>query len=262
MTDQGKLSPEELLPAFKTELGSSVDGVSDENLLKFLRWKPDVKRASERYRAFCKWRNDNPTLFDETLRVTKDEELARVLKSEVIVIPPGLTTKDGSPLLIGRLRNNDMKDGRTPTSVCRMIFYSIDRLLENPQATESGVCILHDLREFNPGRNAHVGIPKILFTAIFGHFPIKVKAIYLMQAPWAFHAFFKMLSTVFFSKKMKERCHFIDSLDDIADVVDTDLLLTDVGGKADFSIGEWVESQGKREQDGSISTLTEIAPKQ
>lgn len=48
MTDP--TTPEELLPALKTELGDAADGVSDENLLKFLRWKPSVERAAGRFR--------------------------------------------------------------------------------------------------------------------------------------------------------------------------------------------------------------------
>jgi hypothetical protein len=248
----------QLLPVLKTELGSDAEGVADENLLKFLRWKPNVERASKRFRAFCKWQTDNPGLFDETLRLTRDKELLRLLKSEVLVSPPGLTTTEGSPVLIGRLRNNDMKDGRTPDGVCRALFYTIDRILENPESSGGGVTIIHDLRGFNPIKNAHVGIPKIIFTAIFGHFPIRVKAIYLLQAPWGFHPFFKMITSVFLPAKMRSRCHFIDKLGQIEDIVDKDLLLSDVGGKTDFSIEEWVEKQKKREEDGSFTSMTEL----
>jgi hypothetical protein len=249
----------ELLPALKEELGSDVtDGVADAHLLQFLRWKPTVARASKRFRAFCEWKQQNPGLFDETLRISKDDELIRTLKSGVIVSPPGLVTKSGSPLLIGRLRNNDMHDGRTVEGVCRLMFYNIDRLLELPESCDEGITILHDLRGFNPAKNANIGIPKILLQAIFGHFPIRVKNIYLLNAPFVFYAFFRMLSGLFFPSKVKARCHFIKSLDDIKDVVDIDLLLRDVGGKADFSIETWIEAQRKRELDGTFVTMTDI----
>lgn len=161
----------ELLPSLKEELGSTVvDSVSDDQLLQFLRWKPTVARASERFRAFLTWKERNKNLFDDSLRMTEDEELIRLLESKVIVAPPQLTTKSGSPILIGRLRNNDMTDGRTVEGVSRMMFYTIDRVLELPESCQEGVTILHDLKGFRPTQNAHLGIPKVLFEAIFGQF--------------------------------------------------------------------------------------------
>jgi len=253
----------ELLPAFKESLGSAVvaDGIDDAHLKQFLRWKPDVKRATDRFDSFCQWKQANPSFFDDSLRLTKDEELVRLIKSEVIVHPPGLTTTTGSPVLIGRLRNNDMKDGRTVEGVCRMMFYTIDRVLEMPESCDEGVTIIHDLKGFSPSRNADLGVPKALFSAIFGHFPIRVKNIYLLNAPFVFYAFFKVVSGMFFPAKVKARCVFIKKLEDMKDVMDTDLLLKDIGGKAEMSLDDWVETQKKRELDGTLMTMTDINPK-
>ncbi|KAL3937984.1 MAG: hypothetical protein SGARI_001918, partial [Bacillariaceae sp.] len=153
----------ELLPALKEELKEACDGVDDEYLLMFLRWKPDIRRAADRYRTFLKWKDENPGLFDETLRISKDSELERVLQSEVIVGIPGLVTKEGGPLLIGRLRNNDMTDGRTTKDACRMLFYTIDRTLMRQESQEHGITILHDLRGFNRDKNARVEVAKTVF---------------------------------------------------------------------------------------------------
>jgi len=251
----------ELLPALKESLGSTAEGVEDVHLKQFLRWKPNVSRASQRLEAFLQWKKANPTLFSSGLRLTKDEELVRLLKSEVIVHPPGLKTNGGSPILIGRLRNNDMKDGRTVEGVCRMMFYTMDRMLEMPETCDEGITILHDLKGFNPSKNADLGIPKVLFGAIFGHFPIRIKNIYLMNAPFVFYAFFKAMSTLLFPAKVRARCVFINKLDDIKDVMDTDALIKGVGGKAEFSVDDWIEAQKKREQDGSLSTMTLIDTK-
>lgn len=117
----------ELLPAFRTELGDIAVGVSDDDLMRFLRWKQDVSRAGERFRAYLEWKQANPGLFDESLRVSKDPELERLLQSDVLVIPEDCRTKVGGPVIIGRLRNNDMKDGRTVKGVCRMFMYTLDR---------------------------------------------------------------------------------------------------------------------------------------
>ncbi|CAJ1952709.1 unnamed protein product [Cylindrotheca closterium] len=251
----------ELLPAFKESLGSTADGIEDIHLQQFLRWKPNVQRATERFRAFCQWKKANPSLFDDSLRLTKDDELLRLIKSQVIVHPPGCTTNTGSPILIGRLRNNDMKDGRTVEGVCRMMFYNIDRMLEMPESCDEGITILHDLKGFSPSKNADLGIPKLLFSAIFGHFPIRIKNIYLLNAPFVFYAFFKALSTMFFPAKVKARCVFISKVDDLKDVMDTDLLLKDVGGKAELDLDRWIEANKKREQDGSLVTMTSIDPR-
>mmetsp|Transcript_16359 Transcript_16359/g.44990 ORF Transcript_16359/g.44990 Transcript_16359/m.44990 type:complete len:290 (-) Transcript_16359:308-1177(-) len=263
----------QLLPLLRAELASELDAVAvtDEQLVPFLRWKPNVPRAAQRVRAFLSWKRDNPHLFDETLRLSQDDPLCRVLASRFIVAPPGLTTKPnhrnnndkgGSPVLIGRLRNNDLRDGRTVDDVCRALFYTLDRLLETPASSEQGIVILHDLRRFSPSKNADLGIPKTLFGALFGHFPVRIKAIYLLNAPFFFHAFFQMMSTLLFPAKVKARCKFIKSLKEIEDVVDIDLLPQDVCGNADeFDVEAWMEEQKQRELNGTLVTMTTIGPR-
>ena len=118
-------SREELLSAFKVELGTDLcQGVDDAYLLLFLYWKGDVKRAAERYRSLVIWKASPAATegihFDHTLRLSEDPELERLIASEVIIAPPNLHTREGSPILIGRFRNNDMTDGRTVDGVCRV----------------------------------------------------------------------------------------------------------------------------------------------
>ena len=118
-------SREELLSAFKVELGTDLcQGVDDAYLLLFLYWKGDVKRAAERYRSLVAWKASPAATegihFDHTLRLSEDPELERLIASEVIIAPPNLHTREGSPILIGRFRNNDMTDGRTVDGVCRV----------------------------------------------------------------------------------------------------------------------------------------------
>ena len=116
-------TPEELLPALKAELGDALPAsVSDDNLLKFLRWKPCVQRASERFRAHRKWRAETPFVFDnpdKPLMASEDAELKRILESDVIIAPEDMVSKSGSAVLCGRLRNNDMGDGRTVDDLVR-----------------------------------------------------------------------------------------------------------------------------------------------
>ena len=143
-----------------------------------LEIKPNVERATTRYRDFIKWKTSNPGMVDDTLPVFKDPELERCLLSEVVVFAPCLKTKQGGPLLIDRFRNNDISDGRTADDVCRMLFYTIDRVMQRPETQLHGITIVRDLRNFNKSKNVLLEIDKHLFHGLIGQFPIHIKTIY------------------------------------------------------------------------------------
>jgi len=251
-----------LLPDLKKELGAECEGVSDEYLLAFLHWKPSVKRAAERFRLFVKWKTseDNRGMFDETLRLSKDPELERCIASEVIVAPPNLRTNAGGPVLIGRFRNNDMTDGRTVDGVCRMAFYTIDQTLQLPETKVHGLTIVHDVRGFDQTKNANINIAKKLFSAMIGHFPVRIKGIYICHAPLVFYGFFKIVG-FFMGKKLRERIHFCDDFGELGSVhkiLDPNDLLPELGGTLDFSIKDWVEEQKIKEESGDFKSMTNI----
>jgi hypothetical protein len=251
----------ELLPKLREELGEDrCRRVDDEYLLMFLRWKPSVERAAARYRDFLRWKVENPGLFDETLRVSKDLELERLLLTEVIVGPSGLLTRQGGPLLIGRFRNMDFTDGRTTRDTCRMIFYTMDRTLNRPETQDHGLTILHDLRGFDIAKNVRVEVAKTVLRGLFGHFPLRVNGIYLWKAPVFFRPFFRVVSTVIMPKKVRERVHFIDDLSEVESIIDIDSLLTELGGKLVWSANDWVEESKQQELNGTMKSLTNINP--
>jgi len=163
-------------------------------------------------------------------------------------------TKDGCTVLVGRLRNNDMTDGRTPEDVCRMILYIIDRALERESTYERGVVVFHDLKDISKD-NIHPGVAKLLFRAILGHLPLKIKGIYLLNAPFFFKGMFTMISSLLFPKKLKQRVHYVESLEDMYGVIDQDLLLREHGGQLDFDVEEWVKKAIEREESGDISSI-------
>lgn len=264
MTDNiDNATPEALLPNLKKELSAEGEGASDEHLLMFLHWKPDVARAAERFRVFRKWRaTEGNDVFNESLRLSKDPELERLVRSEVIVAPPGLRTKAGGPLLIGRFRNNDMTDGRTAEGVCRMFYYTLDQALHRPETQEHGVTVVHDLRGFNRSKNARPKIAQTLFKGLLGNFPIRVNAIYICHASTAFHIFFKLVS-LFMPAKVKSRIHFIDEfsdLDTVLGVVDPANLLPEMGGKLEWSVEDWITEQKRAEESGDFKSLTLLGP--
>jgi len=251
-------TPEELLPALKVELGDAADGVSDENLLKFLRWKPNVERAAGRFRDHQKWRQANPFAFDDTsspLQASKDDELKRVLCSDVVIAPADLVSKKGSAVLCGRLRNNDMTDGRTVEDMVRMILYTMDRVLEREHAQVHGITLFYDMKGVT-SKNIHVGIPKLLLNAIIGHFPIRIEGAYILNAPLIFKGMFSMIQLAM-PPKIRKRFHFVSDIDEVYEVIDKDLLLEEHGGKRVHESSEWVELQMQRESNGSVISLEE-----
>lgn len=249
-----------LLPELKEELGNLAVGVTDKNLLKFLLWKPNVKRAADRFRAHIEWRRDNAWAFDEPeLRVSTDAQVDRLIKGEVIVAPDSLVSKDGSAVLVGRLRNNDMKDGRTATDVCRSILYLVDRVLEREEAQLNGVVIFHDLNGITKN-NVDIQIPKMLLRGIIGHFPIRIKGIYMLNPPWFFKGMFSVISNLLFPKKLKARTHFLNSIDDVYKFIDQDKLLAEHGGSLEFDVKVWAQRHREREENGTIESLHNCIP--
>ena len=242
------------LQELRDKLGHSTDGVSDASLLKFLLWKPSVDRAASRFNDHVKWREEVPWAFDSTpLKASKDDDLRRVLESQVLVAPEGIVAKDGSTVMYGRLRNNDMSDGRSVEDVVRMILYTMDRALERESTQLHGVTLFHDMKDVTRA-NIHVSIPKIMFHAIIGHFPIRITAVYVLNAPLFVRALFKVISLTFPSK-LRSRMHFVSDMTDVLKAIDQDSLLPEHGGKIEHDQKEWVEKQIEREMDGTLESL-------
>lgn len=256
-------TPESLLSDLKAELGDECHNISDDHMLMFLHWKPSVDRAAERFRAFAAWKKENEQDFGPTLLVSKDPELERLLLSEVMVAPPNLTTKTGSPILIGRMRNNDMTDGRTVDGVCRMLYYTIDNVLQRPEVQKQGVTVIHDLRRFDRFKNARVEIAKRLVKGALSVFPVKLNMVYFVDAPLVFVGFFTIVS-FFIPKKLRDRVRFITNFDEIG-VVDPEHLLQEMGGTLEWSSKEWVDEQKRLEEKGanykSLTTMGAVLDK-
>jgi len=249
--DQLKETALGLLPEFKKELlseGELPEG-DDARLLRFLYWKPNIVRAKERYHKLKDYYRDNPWAFG---KVNDDPTLKRVLESEVIVSPDGMVDKNGHSVLVGRLRNNDMGDGRTPKDVVRSLIYTIDRVLERPEAQLNGIVIFHDMRGLSTS-NIHPGIPKLLLNAIIGNFPLRIKGIYILDAPLFFRLLFNTLVGMAMPKKLRDRTNFVSSIDEVP--IETSELLEEHGGERVHNQKAWVESHMKREKDGSMASV-------
>lgn len=172
----------------------------------------------------------------------------------MVIAPESLVAKEGGAVLVGRMRNNDMSDGRTPKDVARMVVYLIDRILEREDAQLNGIIVFHDLKGLSRN-NIHPAIPKLLLKGIIGHFPLKIKGIYFMNSPWFFKSFFSVVTAVLFSNKLKERTHFVESPEVIYAVIEKEKLLEEHGGDLQFDADAWVEKQCAREKKGDFESL-------
>uniref|UniRef100_A0A7S3LRN4 CRAL-TRIO domain-containing protein n=1 Tax=Aplanochytrium stocchinoi TaxID=215587 RepID=A0A7S3LRN4_9STRA len=205
--------------------------VYDANLLKFIHWKLDVGRATERIRSFQKWRKVTPFAFDNPpLYASVDPQLKKLLEAEILVIPKDIYSKDGEcRVVIGRLRNNKMSEhGSSPEDVARMMFYTIDRVLENEKAQTNGILLFHDLSGLSRA-NLHPKIPKILIPGLIGHFPVKIRGIYILNAPWFFKTMFKVISMIL-PAKLRARVHFVNDISLLHQVINKADLLEEHGG--------------------------------
>lgn len=146
-----------------------------------------------------------------------------------------------------------MTDGRTAEDVVRSILYVMDRALERDSTLLHGITIFHDMKEVSRD-NVHTAIPRILFHAILGHFPIRITAVYILNAPLFVRGLFKVISITFLSK-VRARMHFVGDINEILKAIDQDSLLPEHGGKVEHDQKEWMENQIKRETDGELLSL-------
>jgi hypothetical protein len=258
MLEDEEAIAQELLP----QLQEQFPDIAGQHLIKFLRWKQDVKRGVERINTHQKWRKDNPFAFDSAgkppLRITEDPMLQRLLEAEIICTPDGMFSKQGCPVIVGRLRNNLMAEhGSDPQDVARMFFYTIDQTLETKLAAQqNGVCVFHDLTGLSRS-NLHPMIPKLLISGLIGTYPIKIKGIYIYNAPWFFKAIFKVVSLMLPSK-LRARIVFLKKLEDLREYIDQDMLLEEHGGQRHHDQKDWVARSMERERSGEFHSLSEL----
>jgi hypothetical protein len=255
MSPEEETQAQELLPALKEQFPD----ISDDHLIKFLRWKQDTGRATDRIKAHQKWRKDNPFAFDEPpLRVSEDPLLRKVVEAEIMCAPDGMHDKQGNAVIVGRLRNNLMAEhGSQPTDVARMAFYTIDRILEtNLYSQQNGVVVFHDLTGLGR-KNLHPMLPKLIFSGLIGTFPLKIKGIYIHNAPWFFYGFFKVMSLMM-SSKLRSRVHFLKDLSAVHEFIDQEQLLEEHGGQRQHDQKAWVAAHAARETSGELKSLIDL----
>lgn len=245
------------LRRFRAELGESATaGISDENLVKFLRWKHDMARAVTRFHAFTEWQSGagSYSCIPKPLRVTEDPMLHKILASGTIICPDGMYDKLGRKVLMGRLRFNNFSDGRRPEDLVRMLLYNVEFALRDPEIQESGVVVFHDMRDVGPS-NLSLAVPKLILSALIGHYPVKLKGIYVLNAPWFFRNVMLPMVKVMFPAKLQQRIFILSDVSELHELIDRDSLLVEHGGPKTHDQEAWLAARVAEERSGSAPQL-------
>jgi len=235
-------------------LRKAAPGVSDNNLLKFFDFKNDVQRTVKLIKDHKTWRLENSWIDNPPLRAHSDILLRKILESGMVVQPQEMVDKCEQPCMLLRPHLNDMSDGRTPHDICRAVLYSIERLLQRPDVRQKGVALLYDLRGIEHN-SMHTEVPATILKALSGgKIPIRVKAFYFLNPPWFFRPAFSIL-WCFLSEKLRRRVHFIDKIEALNTVIETEKLLEEYGGNMKHDHTQWLQQQIHEELHGDLDLM-------
>jgi len=231
-----------LTASLREALGDDAnDGVTDKMLSRYIRWKPDTRRAADRYLAYQTFRKENLYIFDgdKPLLLSQDPKLTFLIQNGFVVAPEELVAKDGSRVMIIRGAKCDVT-----AHVCndqdasRAFFYILQRMMERETLDPlKGITIILDL-ECAKRKNIPRRLANLLSKAA-GCFPLRVRAIYVVSMPWWFPV---AGNRRLFSAKMRSRIHFLKDKGALQEYIEKDRLLEEDGGIYNFDLQSWISS--------------------
>lgn len=213
-----------LTESLRETLGDDARGVTNETLSRYMRWKPDVERAADRWRANQAFQKENSYIFDDgkkPLLLSQDPKLTFLLQNGMIVVSEEVFAKDGSGILLFKGAKCDITAHNcTDQDGSRACFYIIQQMLaKNTFDPLTGITIILDL-EGATRNNIPKSLPSLLSKAV-GCFPVKIQTIYVVSSPWWFPGGrYKFM----FSTKLQSRVHFIKHKTALYEFIDKDSL--------------------------------------
>jgi len=231
-----------LTSSLRETLGDDAKGVSDNTLSRYLRYKPDVKRAADRFRARRLFRKENTYVYDDKpLLLSQDPKLTHLIQNGFVVAPEELHAKDQSHVMIIRGAKCDV--GTAPHfcdshDASRATFYILQKMMErNTLDPLKGITIILDLSGYTR-KNLPSQLAKLLSKAV-GCFPIRIQSILVISMPWWYPS---AGNKKLFSPKMRSRIHTLKSRADLHDYIEKDRLLEEYGGILNFDLQAWISS--------------------
>mmetsp|Transcript_4002 Transcript_4002/g.8816 ORF Transcript_4002/g.8816 Transcript_4002/m.8816 type:complete len:724 (+) Transcript_4002:14-2185(+) len=229
-----------LTASLRKNLGEDAKGISDDELGRYLRWKPDVNRAAERFRAYQTFRRENPYVFDDKpLLLSQDPKLTFLLQNGMAIAPEELVAKDGSAVVILRAAKCDLSAHYdcNEEDASRAIFYVLQRVVERKTLDWlKGITLVLDLVGV-----ANRNFPKRLVNLLSkarGCFPLRVQAIHAVGMPW----WYPVGQRKMLSEKLRARIHFLRDKTALLEFIEKDRLLEEDGGIYNFDMQSWISS--------------------
>lgn len=227
-----------LITALREKLGNDATNVTDATLRQYICWKPDVGRATDRFRAHDKYLRDN--FNEKTLLLSVNPKVCYLLRNGMALAPEELIDKDGSAVMVIRAAKCDLSSPHncTDADAGRAIFFTIQQMLERKSldALIGGIVIILDFVGV-VRRNISTKVIKMLGDAA-GCFPIRIKSIYVVAMPWWFPSGNKRL----FAPKLRERIHLLKDKAALSEYIDEDRLLEEDGGIYNFDLQAWIST--------------------
>lgn len=190
-----------LTSSLREILGDDAKGVSDNTLSRYIRYKPDVQRAADRFGARRSFRKENTYVYDDKpLLLSQDPKLTHLIQNGFVVAPEELVASDQSHVMIIRGAKCDV--GTAPHfcdshDASRAIFYILQRMMErNTLDPLKGITIILDLSGYTR-KNLPGQLAKLLSKAI-GCFPIRIQSILVVSMPWWYPSAGKSAFVMFF----------------------------------------------------------------
>ena len=239
-----------LTKSLRESLGEDAKDVSDDTLSRYIRYKPDVKRATDRFRAYHKFRKENSYIFDEKpLLLSKDPKLMFLAQNGFVIAPEELFAKDGSGVMIikGAKCEVGSPHGCDDQDVSRAIFYILQRMMDRSTLDPlKGITIILDLSG-SVRKNLPKKLPSLLSKAV-GCIPVRIRAIHVLSMPWWYPA---AGNKKLFTIKMRSRIHILKNKVDLHEYIEKDRLLEEYGGIYGFDLQAWISSTVLNEVEGT-----------
>ena len=235
-----------LTASLREALGDDARDVTDETLSRYIRWKPDVERAADRFRANQAFRKENSYIFgDKPMLLSQDPKLAFLLQNGMAVAPEEVFAKNGSGIIMIRGSQCDVSAHYcSDQDASRAIFYTLQHMLErNTLDPLRGITIILDL-EGASRKNIPRRLPHLLSQAA-GCFPLRIQAIYVLSSRWWFPA--AGSKKLGFSSKMQTRVHFVKNKSTLYEYIEKDMVLKVYS----FDMQSWISSTFMHEVESS-----------